>query len=152
MNTILLATCVSLILIALAWMAAKRDLTAAAARSNAPSLEELGELRETVERLIVVLESKAAEIEDRLQHHFDRIAIIDQGRSSIAVPASEPESSRIDVSRASQPEEAQPSVLTRAYELLEQGNDPRTVAQMTGLTVAEIETAARMKELRSGRR
>ena len=74
MNTILLATCVSLILIALAWMAAKRDLTAAAARSNAPSLEELGELRETVERLIVVLESKAAEIEDRLQHHFDRIA------------------------------------------------------------------------------
>jgi len=138
METFLLSVCVSAVLIFIAWYAAKRDLNATAARAQSPSLEEMRELRETVEGLIAVLEQKAAEIEDRLQDHFDRLAAFEQDRP-VAIPAVVPD-------------HAEPTVLSRAFELLDQGNDPRTVAQMTVLTVAEIETAARMKELRTGRR
>ncbi len=49
-----------------AWWAARRDLNAAAAMKHSATLTELSEVQETVERLISVLDAKAAEVENRL--------------------------------------------------------------------------------------
>jgi hypothetical protein len=114
-------------------------------------IDEMREVRETVEGLIAVLEHKAAEIEDRLHAHFDRLALLEREQPVSQIPMSS-QLGREELEHPAGSDEGEPGVLTRAFELLSQGNDSPTVAQMTGLTVAEIETAARMKELRSGRK
>jgi Flp pilus assembly CpaE family ATPase len=135
----------SAMLLAMGWYAAKRDLTAASVRAQSPMADELREMRDAVEGLIAILEQKAAEIEDRLQAQFARLEEIEKAGASRSDAALK--SVAADRSADAKPV-ADLSPIGRALELMSQGGDARSVAESTGLTLAEIETAARVKELR----
>ncbi|MDR3710903.1 MAG: hypothetical protein P4L33_21590 [Capsulimonadaceae bacterium] len=62
-----------LVLIALLWYLAKRDLTAVAIQKQAPALEELKDLRATIEQLIEVLEDRATSAEKQLDEAETRV-------------------------------------------------------------------------------
>jgi hypothetical protein len=135
--TVLLAFVVSLVLIYIAWQAAKRDLSAAAVREQSPSLSEMRELRETLEGLIAVLEEKASEIEGRLNRQFDRLEVIEQARAD--VHRSEPATvfGQASSFASDLPDDAEPTVLGRAFELLAEGNDAREGAAIRTKIVIE---------------
>lgn len=71
-NFVFFCQIVLLFFIVYAFLSARRDLNAEAAKKRAASEAELKELRETVEQLITVLEQKAGAAERRLQTLVER--------------------------------------------------------------------------------
>ncbi len=152
------------------YWAAKKNLTAAASRQQTETLKEIRQVEETIQGLLDVLESKASEIESRLSRFS--LDEIDQHRSVRVTPAERPlvlaandafggSDSQIDAYPGPQVAHESPefardlhdiNVGSRSFEdalrLVDGGSDPRTVARTTGLTIAEIETAIRMRQLR----
>jgi hypothetical protein len=149
--------------IVIAWYVAKRDLNATAARQQAPDLREMHEILGTIEQLLPVLEQKLDEIETRLEQRFQLLDAMEQrvltqanpldsaGRG-IETDESPGRSARFESVEPALPEAEVPKTpIEQALFLIGKGDDLREVARNTGLTISEIETAARMRELRSGR-
>lgn len=122
----------------LAWRLARRDLSARAARSQAPAAAEWERLREAVETLIADLERRAAAAEGRIAAAEGRLrgAEVGAGRErDLAPPVAETRAPEPDARQAEHDERYAP-----VYELAAAGvADAGEIARRTGLGRGEVE-------------
>ena len=172
MLILLLQFCI-LCFIGIAWWVARRDLTVTAARQTVDT-SEVQQMQETVEAILAVLEQKATEIEKRLQTRFNALEAAEAATvlsapgaaTSVLTPPAKPSwscvrlrqwrprrgtiSKTLEASCRSAGSQSQrnflrprPSVHRARRRFSHRRETDRASA------VAEIETAARMHELRN---
>ena len=159
--------------IAVVYVLAKQNLSAAASQEQANRAQSLREVQETVTGLISVLQTEAAAIEERLAGRTREIEKLlveleQQGASAERAPApsnqlssgedekkqvsadAAPSGSRIPETPISTPD-APVSTIERAMQLIASGATSLDAARQTALTVTEVEMAARMRGVRARR-